>query len=103
MMDAIGYGATLLADRVDRYVAVARDVSGVLRERGEPQAAAALERAARSAARAGAYLRDADGREVWRDLQRAVEGRGWLLAGVGVAGGLGLARAIRSSSERGAR
>jgi ElaB/YqjD/DUF883 family membrane-anchored ribosome-binding protein len=96
---AVGYGTNLLANRIDHYVTVARDVSEVLRERDEPQAAGMVETVATRGLELTAQLRAIDARSLWQSAQSMVRERPWLMAGIGVASGLGLARAIRSAGS----
>lgn len=96
---AVGRGTGLLADRVEHYTTIAREVGDILRERGEPQAAdlaATLAERTQSVAR---YLRNTDGSRILSDVQEFARGRGWLLTGVGLISGLALARAVRSAAD----
>jgi hypothetical protein len=94
---AVDRGTTLLADRVEHYTNVARDVSEVLRERGEPQAAGVVETLAQRVGDVARYLRTSDGTALWSDVQMFSRDKGWLLAGAGFLGGLAAARAVRTA------
>jgi hypothetical protein len=95
---AVDRGTGMLADRVEHYTNVARDIGGMLRERGEPQAADLLENIAQRGMGAARYLRNNDPQAMWNDAQEMVRGREWLLAGAGFLGGLALARTVRTAS-----
>lgn len=96
---AVGRGTEMLADRVDHYSDIAHDVSDMLRDKKEPQAADLIEMLAGGAHDAAQYLRDSDGSALWNDAQHFARGRAWLLAGMGLIGGLAAARAVRSSAQ----
>jgi len=96
---AVGRGTEMLADRIEHYSEVASDVSERLREKGEPQAADFVEMIAGGVSDAAGYLRERDGAELWTDAQQFARGRTWLLAGIGLVGGMAAARAVRSANE----
>ena len=96
---AVGRGAEMLADRVEHYGTVASDVGEVLREKGEPQAADLVDMLAGGVSDAASYLRSRDGTSLWSDAQDFARGRTWLLAGIGLAGGMAAARAVRSANR----
>lgn len=98
---AVDRGTTLLADRVEHYTNVAKEVGDVLRERGEPQAADVVQSLAQRATEAARYLRNHDGADLWSDAQEMARGKTWLLAGIGFVGGLAAARAIRTAADGG--
>lgn len=87
----------MLADRVEHYANVARDVEETLSRRGEPQAAAIVNILAGRASDAARYLRTHDGTALWSDVQYVARDKGWLLAGAGFLGGLAAARAVRTA------
>lgn len=99
MNRAVDRGSTLLADRVEHYTIVARDVCETLRQRGEPQAAYAVETLAGRASDVARYLRASDGSQLWADVQQFSRDKGWLLAGAGFLGGLAAARAVRTAAS----
>lgn len=96
---AVDRGTGLLADRVEHYTNVARDVGQILRERGEPQAAEFVDNMSQRAGGVARYLRTTDSATMWNDAQDIARGRTWLLAGVGFLGGLALARTVRTASS----
>lgn len=96
---AVGRGTEMLADRVEHYSSLAEEISTMLRDKGEPQAADMIELVAGGAHDAAQYLRDHDGTAIWNDAQELTRGRAWLLAGMGLVGGLAAARAVRSSTQ----
>ncbi len=98
---AVDRGTSLLADRVEHYTNVGREVSTVLRDKGEPQAAELVESLSQRAQVAARYLRNNDGAAMWGDAQQFARGKTWLLAGVGFVGGLALARTIRTAADSG--
>lgn len=98
---AVDRGTTLLADRVEHYTNVGREVSTVLRDKGEPQAAEFVDSLSQRAQDVARYLRNNDGTAMWTDAQELARGKTWLLAGVGFIGGLALARTIRTAADSG--
>ena len=96
---AVGRGAEMLADRVEHYGTVASDVGEVLRDKGEPQAADLVDMLAGGVTDAASYLRSRDGISLWSDAQEFARGRTWLLAGIGLVGGMAAARAVRSANR----
>lgn len=92
-------GATgLLADRIAHYADVTRDVCDLLRRRGEAQPAYLLEKTLARFDSATAYLRSADGTQLYGDMREMTRGRTWMVAGAGLIAGLLAARAIRASA-----
>lgn len=92
-------GATgMLADRIAHYADVTRDVCDLLRQRGEAQPASVLENTLVRVDSVTAYLRNADGTQLYGDMREITRGRTWMLAGAGVIAGLLAARAIRAGT-----
>ncbi len=89
----------MLADRVEHYTNVAREIGDILRERGEPQGAEFVQSIAGRGMEAARYLRNNDPAAMWNDAQDLVRGKTWLLAGAGFLGGLALARAVRTAAS----
>lgn len=102
MNQAVDRGTGMLADRVEHYTNVAREVGNILRERGEPQAADMVTSLADRGIGIARYLRNSDGGKMWSDAQELARGRTWLLTGVGFVGGLAIARAVRAAADGGA-
>ena len=50
--------------------------------------------------RLGEYLQRADGDELLRDVERFARRRPWMIAGLGLLGGLAASRFLKASSER---
>lgn len=96
---AVDRGSGMLADRVEHYTNVAREIGDILRERGEPQAADMVSSLAERGIGVARYLRNSDGTKIWSDAQDLARGRTWLLTGVGFLGGLALARAVRTAAD----
>jgi hypothetical protein len=94
---AVDRGTGLLADRIEHYTNVARDVSDILRQRGEPGAADLVQSLSQRATGIAGYLRTNDGARMWSDAQDFARGRTWLLTGVGLISGLAIARAMRTT------
>ncbi len=94
---AVGRGCQQLAERIAHYTGLAREVGGMLRERGEPQTATLLESAAGRADDIARYLRSTDPTAIWNDAQVFARDRTWVLAGAGLVGGVALARAVRTA------
>jgi hypothetical protein len=95
----VARGTGMLADRIERYVQVADELESSLRDRNEPQAADLAGMISQRTSDVVTYLRDTDGRALLDDLGSAMHGRGWMLAGVGIAGGILLARTVRAASS----
>lgn len=95
---AVDRGTGMLADRVEHYTNVARDIGDILRERGEPQAADVVQSVAERGIGVARYLRNNDPTAMWNDAQDLLRGRTWLLAGAGFLGGLALARTVRTAT-----
>ena len=95
---AVDRGTGMLADRVEHYTNVARDIADILRERGEPQAADMVTMVSERGIGVARYLRNNDTAQMWNDAQDLVRGRTWLLAGAGFLGGLALARTVRTAT-----
>lgn len=95
---AVDRGTGMLADRVEHYTNVARDIGDILRERGEPQAAEIVQSIAERGIGVARYLRNNDPTSMWNDAQDLARGRTWLLAGAGFLGGLALARTVRTAA-----
>ena len=96
---AVDRGTGMLADRVEHYTNVARDIGDILRERGEPQAADMVQIVAERGISVARYLRNNDTMTMWNDAQELARGRTWLLAGAGFLGGLALARTVRTAAS----
>lgn len=101
MNQAVGRGTGMLADRVEHYTGIAREIGDMLRDRGEPQAAEMVGALAERGNGIAQYLRDSDGPKMWADAQEFARGRTWLLTGAGLLGGLALARAVRTAADGG--
>lgn len=95
----VSRGTGMLADRIERYVQVADELESSLRDRNEPQAADLAGMISQRTSDVVTYLRDTDGRALIDDISSAMHGRGWMLAGVGIAGGILLARTVRAASS----
>jgi hypothetical protein len=95
---AVDRGTGMLADRVEHYTNVAREIGDILRDRGEPQAADLVQSVAERGIGVARYLRNNDSAAMWDDAQDLMRGRTWILAGAGFLGGLALARAVRTAA-----
>ena len=96
---AVGRGTGMLADRLEHYTNLAREISDILRQRGEPAAADMIQTLSQRGVEAARYIRSSDGTRLWSDAQDFARQRTWLLTGVGFVGGLALARTIRTAGE----
>jgi len=95
---AVNRGTDLLADRIQHYVGVTRDVCDLLRQRGETQPAQLLESTLTRVDSFTTYLRNADGEQLFGDMRDMTRDRAWLLAGAGFISGLLAARAVRAGA-----
>ena len=95
---AVDRGTDLLADRIEHYVGLTRDVCDVLRQRGETQPAQLLESTLTRVDSITSYLRNADGTQLYGDMRDMTRDRAWLLAGAGFITGLLAARAVRAGA-----
>jgi hypothetical protein len=98
---AVDRGTGLLADRVEHYTNLGREISEMLRQRGEPAAADAVQTLSGRANEIARYLRTNDGAQMWSDAQDFARSRTWLLTGMGFVGGLAIARAVRTAADGG--
>jgi len=96
---AVDRGADMLADRIEHYADVTREMCDVLRRRGENQPAEFLEITLGRVDSVTSYLRDADGTRMYDDVRELTRDRTWLLAGAGFVTGLLAARAIRAGAS----
>ena len=87
---AVDRGTDLLADRIEHYVGLTRDVCDVLRQRGETQPAQLLESTLTRVDSITSYLRNADGTQLYGDMRDMTRDRAWLLAGAGFITGQNL-------------
>ena len=71
-----------------------------MRSDGNSGAASVAEQAASQIERLGSYLEQRSGDDVIRDAESLARRRPWLIAGLGLAGGLAAARFVKASSER---
>jgi hypothetical protein len=87
--------------RQARSVAQALRRSGEnLRGEGNAQAAGVTDIAAERVDQLGRYLERIDGDQLLRDAERFARQRPWLLAGIGLLGGMVASRMMKASSER---
>jgi ElaB/YqjD/DUF883 family membrane-anchored ribosome-binding protein len=87
--------------RQARSIAQALRQSGQnLRGDGNSQAAGVTEGAAERVEQLGRYFERVDGDQMLRDAERFARQRPWLLAGIGLLGGLVASRMMKASSER---
>ncbi len=71
-----------------------------LREQGNDLPAQLAEQVAAQADRLGTYLRESDGETILRDVEDFARRQPWLVAGVGFAVGIGVARLLKASGRR---
>ena len=93
----VSRGCERVAERIEHYTGLAREIAGMLRERGEPQTATLLESAAGRADDVSRYLRTTEPAGLWNDAQTFARDRTWVLAGAGFVSGIALARTVRTA------
>lgn len=71
-----------------------------LRGQGKGQAASVTDTTADRVEQLGQYLERVDGDQLLRDAERFARQRPWLLAGIGLIGGIVASRMMKASSER---
>jgi hypothetical protein len=97
-----------LDERTNDAGVQARKMAQALRRSGEQlsnegngqQAAALAEGAADRIERLGGYLERTSGDELMRDVEDFARRRPWIVAGIGLVGGLAASRFLKASSER---
>jgi hypothetical protein len=95
---AVKSGTNVLADRIEHYTNLGREIADMLRDRQEPQAADVLQALSARGNEFARYLRNTEPPQLWADAQRFGRDRTWVVTGVGLAGGLALARAVRAAA-----
>jgi vacuolar-type H+-ATPase subunit H len=92
-------GTTQLGERVSHFVNALRESASSLDSQGDGQAAGAARSLSYRGDKLAGYLEGADAQSLQRDASRAIGERPWMFAAAGLAGGLALARVLRSGAE----
>lgn len=98
--DELGRRSTDAGRQVGATGDAMRQAGAQLRAQGNDLPAQLAEQVAGQADRLGRYLRESDGETILDDLQEFARRQPWIVAGVGLAVGLGLARVLKASSRR---
>ncbi len=91
--------STQAAEQVGALGEAMRGASAQLRSQGNDIPAALTEQVAVRAERLGRYLRDTDGRQILEDVQGFAREQPWLVAALGLAAGVALARLLKASAR----
>ena len=91
--------STLAGEEVGALGHAMRDASEELRSQGNDLTAALTEQVAVRAERLGRYLRETDGRQILDDVQGFAREQPWLVAALGLAAGVALARLLKASAR----
>jgi hypothetical protein len=92
--------STQAGDQVHSAAQDVRDVADQLRNQGKDTPARVAEQVADRAESFGAYLRDADGERLVRDVEDFARRQPWLVAAGGLALGFAASRFLKASSSR---
>lgn len=98
--DEVGRRSTGAGEQVVATGDAMRQAGEQLRGQGNDLPAQLAEQVAAQADRLGRYLRDSDGETILRDVEDFARRQPWLVAGVGFAAGLGVARLLKASRRR---
>jgi hypothetical protein len=100
LRDQIDQRSTQAGDQVQSAAQDVRKVAEQLRGQGKDIPARVAEQVADRAESFGAYLRDADGERLLRDVEDVARRQPWLVAAGGLALGFAASRFLKASSSR---
>jgi hypothetical protein len=99
VVDETDVRSTQAGDQVGSLGHAMRGASEELRSQGNDLTAALTEQVAVRAERLGRYLRQTDGRQILDDVQGFAREQPWLVAAVGLAAGVAVARLLKASAR----
>jgi hypothetical protein len=100
LRDQVDQRSTQAGDQVHSAAQDVRGVADQLRGQGKDAPARVAEQVADRAESFGAYLRDADGERLLRDVEDVARRQPWLVAAGGLALGFAASRFLKASSSR---
>lgn len=100
LRDQVDQRSTQAGQRLAGSAADARSVAEELRRQGKDAPARLVEQAAGRADRAAAYLQQASGERILRDVEDFARGKPWAVAAGGLAVGFAASRLLKASSSR---
>jgi ElaB/YqjD/DUF883 family membrane-anchored ribosome-binding protein len=100
LRDQADQRSTQAGQRVAGVASDARSVAEHLRSQGKDRPAELADQAAQRAERVGAYLKNADGDAILRDVERFGRERPWAVMAGGAVLGLAASRFLKASSAR---
>jgi hypothetical protein len=100
LRDQVDQRSTQAGERLSGSAADARSVAEELRRQGKDTPARMVEQAAGQADRAAAYLKQASGERILRDVEDLARSKPWVVAAGGLALGFAASRFLKASSSR---
>ena len=100
LRDQVDQRSTQAGERLAGSAADARSVAEELRRQGKDTPARLVEQAAGQADRAAAYLQQASGERILRDVEDLARSKPWAVAAGGLALGFAASRFLKASSSR---
>lgn len=98
--EQVGQRSTQAGDQVASVGDAMRQAGEQLRSQGNDLPAQLAGQAAAQTDRLARYLRESDGETILRDVQDFARRQPWIVAGIGLAVGLGAARLLKASGSR---
>ncbi len=99
--DEAGTRSTQAGEQLGAVSDVMREASQEFRDQGNQIPAAIAEQVADRAERFGRYLRESSGEKLFNDAQDLARQQPWVVAALGLAAGLAVARLLKASGRRG--
>jgi len=100
LRDQVDQRSTQAGERLAGSAADARSVAEELRRQGKDAPARLVEQAAGQADRAAAYLQQASGERILRDVEEVARSKPWAVAVAGLVVGFAASRLLKASSSR---
>lgn len=98
--DQVGTRSTQAGEQVGSVGDAMRQAGEQMRSQGNDLPAQLATRGAEQVDRLGRYLRESDGEAILRDVEDFARRQPWIVAGIGLAVGLGVARLLKASGRR---